>query len=160
MKLPKYLKCEKSGIHNKGIFAQKNITKEKKIIQYVGEIITKKEAEIRAEKVLNQSKKNKKNGAVYIFELNKKYDLDGNIKNNPAKYINHSCNPNCETETINNEIWIISIKNIKKGQEITYDYGYNLDNFKEHPCKCGSKKCIGYIVDKKYWPKLKKKLNS
>ena len=160
-KIPKLTKSEytvikKSGIHNRGVFARKDIPKGTKIIEYVGELITKKEADRRADIVLGKSKKNKTKGAVYIFELNKKHDIDGNASWNTARWINHSCNPNCETEGDDEHIWIQAVMGIKKGVELTYDYCYDLDNFEEHPCKCGAKNCIGYIVDRKHWKKLKK----
>lgn len=153
-----YIKEKKSGIHNTGVFAAKFIPKGTKIIQYVGEKITKSESEKRADLVLEDSKKNKEKGAVYIFEINKKYDLDGNVPYNTARYINHSCNPNCESEDEDEEIWIKSIRDIKKGEELTYNYGYDIDNFEDHPCICGTENCVGYIADEKQWPKLKKQI--
>ena len=105
-----------------------------------------------------KAKQHKKNGMVYVFELNKKYDIDGSVKENHAKLINHSCGPNCEVEIVNNHIWISAIKNIKKNQELNYNYGYSFDtDYIDHICKCGSFKCIGYILDEDEWPKLKKK---
>lgn len=153
-----FIKEKTSGIHNKGIFASRFIPKGTKIIQYVGERISKEESEKRADMVLEESKNNKEKGAVYIFELNKKYDLDGNVPYNTARFINHSCDPNCESENIDEEIWIIAIKNINKGEELTYNYGYDVDNFEEHPCLCGSSNCVGYIVDESQWSKLSKTL--
>ena len=64
---------------------------------------------------------------MYIFELNSKYDIDGSYLYNKARYINHSCNPNCEVEISRGHIWIVSRKRIKKGQELSYDYGYEFD---------------------------------
>jgi len=154
-----YIEVNKSSIHSTGVFATKDIHKRTKVIEYVGEKITKEESEKRADEVLNNHKKNKNNGAVYIFELNKKYDIDGNVPYNLAKYINHSCNPNCETEIIKGHIWIIAIKDIKKGEELTYDYGYDLEDYKEHPCHCKSKNCVGYIIAEEHKNKLKKLLN-
>jgi len=151
-----YIILKKSQIHHKGVFAAKDIPKGTKVIEYVGEKISKKESDIRAEIALEKAKKNKNKGAVYIFTLNKRYDIDGDVPYNTAKYINHSCDPNCETEIIKGHIWIIAIKNIKKGEEISYDYGYDFENHKEHPCKCGSKNCVGYIVAKEHRKKLKK----
>ena len=105
-------------------------------------------------------KKNKNNGMVYVFELNKKYDIDGGVARNYARFINHSCDPNCEVEINDNQIWISSIKRIKKGLELTYNYGYPFDSdFEEHICKCGTKKCVGYILSDDDWSKLKKTLN-
>ncbi|MEA3378789.1 MAG: SET domain-containing protein-lysine N-methyltransferase, partial [Nanoarchaeota archaeon] len=153
--MTEYILIKDSSIHNKGIFAKRGIPKDTRIIEYMGEKITKKEAEKRAENILKKSKTNKTFGAVYIFELNKKYDIDGNLKSNPARYINHSCKPNCKTEIIKGKIWIIAKRNILPGEEISYDYGYDINNFKEHICRCGSKNCIGYIVGKEHWSKLK-----
>ena len=86
-----------------------------KIIQYIGEKISKLEGDKRSEKRIKKYLKSEKTGSVYIFELNKKFDIDGNIKQNKARFINHSCNPNCEVDIIDNEIWISSIKKISPG---------------------------------------------
>ena len=94
---------------------------------------------------------------VYVFELNKRYDIDGDVDYNFAKFINHSCNPNCEVDIIDNEIWISSIKRIKKGDELFYNYDYPFDtDFVDHICKSGSRNCVGYILSDNDWPKLKK----
>ena len=146
-------KVNRSKIHGFGIIASDNIKKGKKVIQYIGEKVSKKEGDKRsAERIKNYLHK-KNEGSVYIFELNKKYDIDGSPLYNKARYINHSCEPNCEVDIINNEIWIIAIKNIKKGDELSYDYGYEFDkdDFKDHICKCGSKKCIGFIISQDDW---------
>mgnify|MGYP006112279007 CR=1 FL=1 len=149
---------KKSKVHGIGVIANTNIRKGTKIIEYVGEKVTKKEGDKRsAERIKNYL--NKKNqGSVYIFELNKKYDIDGTPLYNKARYINHSCNPNCEVDVLNNKIWIIAIKNIKKNQELNYDYGYpfDKDDYKDHLCRCGSKNCIGYIISSDHWPKFLK----
>ena len=151
---------KKSHVHGSGLFAVQNIKKGSKIIEYIGDKVTKKEGDKRADKQIKQYKKNKNNGMVYIFELNKLYDIDGSVSHNHAKLINHSCNPNCEVEIINNEIWISAIKNIKKYTELSYNYGYSYDtDYVDHVCKCGSSKCVGYILDEDHWSKLKNKKN-
>ena len=151
---------KKSHVHGSGLFTVQNIKKGTKIIEYIGDKVTKKEGDKRADKQIKQYKKNKNNGMVYVFELNKLYDIDGSVAYNHAKLINHSCNPNCEVEIINNEIWISAIKNIKKYTELSYNYGYSYDtDYVDHICKCGSSKCVGYILDEDHWPKLKKKKN-
>ena len=148
---------KKSGVHGSGLFASQNIKKGSKVIEYVGDKVTKKEGDRRADIQIKKAKKNKNNGMVYVFELNKRYDIDGSVKNNYARHINHSCNPNCEVEIDNNEIWIWAIKKIKKNEELSYNYGYSYDeDYVDHICKCGSSKCVGYILDEDYWPKLKK----
>ena len=137
---------KKSKIHGMGIYASKDIPKNTKIIEYIGEKISKKEGDIRSEKRIKKYLNSKKTGSVYIFELNSKYDIDGSKRYNKARYINHSCDPNCEVDIKDGEIWISSIKKIKKGDELSYDYGYafDKDDYKDHVCKCGSKFCIGY----------------
>ncbi len=154
----KIWKVKKSKIHGGGVFAQCEIQKNTKIIEYIGEKITKREGDIRSEKRIEKYLNSKKTGSVYIFELNKKYDIDGSFSYNKARYINHSCNPNCEVEIIKGHIWIVSIKNIKKGDELTYDYGYEFDknDYMSHICICGSKNCIGYIISSDDWQKYKK----
>ena len=153
-------KVKKSKIHNAGVFAITNIRKDTQIIQYIGEKITRSEGDRRSENRIKKYLNSKQTGSVYIFELNKRYDIDGSPAYNKARYINHSCNPNCEVNIIKGEIWISSIKNIKKGEELSYDYGYEFDaeDYKEHVCNCGSKNCIGYIVISTSWKKLAKHL--
>lgn len=150
-----YIKVKKSSVHNKGVFAKKDILKGTKIIEYVGDRVTKKEADKRANIVLEKFEKSKTAGAVYLFELDDKYDIDGYVLWNTARYINHSCEPNCETINFGGHIWIVALKDIKNGEELSYDYGYDLESFKEHPCKCGAKNCAGFIVKKKFRAQLK-----
>tara|TARA_Y100000590_G_scaffold35116_1_gene38140 strand:- start:344 stop:814 length:471 start_codon:yes stop_codon:yes gene_type:complete len=146
-----------SKVHGIGLFAKKDISKKTKIIEYVGAKVTKKEGDRRADKQISRAIKNKNNGMVYVFELNSRFDIDGSYKYNTARYINHSCDPNCEVSIINNRLWISSIKKIKRDQELTYNYGYEYDtDYKEHKCRCGSLKCIGYILKRSDWKKIKK----
>ncbi len=152
---------KKSKVHGNGVFATRNITKGKKIIQYIGEKISKKEGDKRSEERIKKYLNSKTTGSVYIFELNKRYDIDGFVSRNKARFINHSCAPNCEVDIINGKIWISSIKNIKKGEELSYDYGYAFDpdDYKDHLCKCGAKKCIGFIISSDEWKKYLKYLS-
>lgn len=149
-------KVKKSKIHGSGVYATRLIPKNKDIIEYVGEKITKKEGDKRSAQRIRKYLNSNITGSVYIFELNKKYDIDGSHLYNKARYINHSCEPNCEVNIKANKIWISSIKKIKKGQELFYDYGYpfSKDDYKDHPCNCGSKKCIGYIISSDDWDKF------
>ena len=153
-------KEKKSKINGTGITASIDIKKNTKIIQYIGDKITKKEGDKRSSERIKKYLNKKNEGSVYIFELNKRYDIDGSVLYNKARYINHSCEPNSEVDIIKNEIWISSIKDIKKGEEINYDYGYSfdVDDYSDHICKCGSVNCIGYIISQDDWPKYKKYL--
>ena len=153
-------KVKKSKIHATGVFATEIIKKNTSIIEYIGEKILKSEGDKRSERRINKYLNSKSTGSVYIFELNKKYDIDGAKSFNKARFINHSCNPNCEVDIIRGRIWISSIKQIQKGEELTYDYGYEFDkdDYKDHICKCKSKNCIGYIISSDDWPQYKKYL--
>ena len=137
--MKKLYKIKKSNIDNKGLYASTNIKEGMKIIEYKGKIISVKETEI------NPKFDNDK--AIYLFNLNKRYDLDGDFKYNTARLINHSCDPNCEVDGKGLKLWISSIKDIKKGEELSYDYGFGYDeDYKQFPCKCGAMNCCGYIV--------------
>jgi len=105
---------------------------------------------------LNNFKKDKNFGSVYLFELNKRHDIDGYVPYNTARFMNHSCSPNCEPDIIRGHIWITALQNIKKGNELTYNYGYDFENFEDHVCICGAQNCVGYILSDELWPKLKK----
>ena len=142
--MQKYFR-KKSGINNLGLFAGRDIKKGEKVIEYKGRKLTHKQVE--EDDRFDNSK------AIYLFTLNERYVLDGDTKTNTAKYINHSCDPNCEVDIIKGKIWIIAIKDIKKGDELSYDYGFGYHaDFRQFPCKCGSKNCCGYIVrDDQRW---------
>ncbi len=151
--------CEVRGsdIHGRGVYATRLIPEKTKIIEYVGELVDKKESDRRANA---QHAKSLKTGdaAVYIFTLSKTWDIDGNVPWNTARLINHSCNPNCEAFVEGRKIFIYSLREIVEGEELTFDYGFDVDCYEDHPCLCGSAGCVGYIVSREQWPKLKEKL--
>ncbi len=164
-KFKKYFKrsqsdlCEVRGsiIHGRGVYATQDIAPEVEVIEYVGEPINKETSEDRA---WDQYAKSEENGdaAVYIFTLDDKWDIDGNVPWNIARLINHSCDPNCEAWTIGQQIFIHSLRDIKEGEELTFDYGFDIECYEDHPCLCGSDHCIGYIVSQEQWPELRAKL--
>jgi uncharacterized protein len=151
--------CEVRGseIHGRGVYATEFIPKETQIIEYVGELIDKKESERRA---LALHAKSLKTGgaAVYIFTLSKTYDIDGDVPWNTARLINHSCDPNCEAWIVGRKIMIYSLRDIQEGEELSFDYGFDVDCYEDHPCRCGSDQCVGYIVSRQQWPELKERL--
>lgn len=146
-----------SDIHGRGVYAKTFIPKETRIIEYIGELIDKDESEKRA---LTQHARSVESGdaAVYIFTLSKNYDIDGNVPWNTARLINHSCNPNCEAWIIGRRIYIYSLRDIQKGEELSFDYGFDIECFEDHPCRCGANECVGYIVSRDQWPELKERL--
>ena len=142
---------KKSSVEGNGLFANQYISKGKRIIQYTGDKVKKKIGYKRAEKHLPK---------IFIFELNHHYLIDGKVRWNPARFINHSCNPNCEVRGKGLKLWISSIKDIKKGDELSYDYGFSFDkDYKDFPCKCRSKNCCGFIVREGSRWRIKKKSN-
>lgn len=109
-----------------GLFAGEDIPKGACIIEYVGRTISKKEEETSKSK--------------YLFEISKNKTIDGKPKWNKAGYINHSCAPNCESDTHKGRVFVLATKNIKAGEELAYDYGkdYCLDHCM--PCRCPAPK--------------------
>ncbi len=150
---------EQSQIHNWGVFAAQDISKGTHILEYLGEKITKKISLQRAQD-REEAAKQTQGARVYIFELNKRYDLDGDVPHNPAKYINHSCEPNCEAVNLRGRIWIVAKKNIKTGEELSFNYNYEWDHCLEHPCYCKTPSCLGYILKPRLRAKLKRYLQS
>ena len=144
-------KIKKSNIDNKGLVAAKDIKKGIKIIEYKGKLISKKESE--------ENPKFDNEKRIYLFEINKRYDLDGNVSWNTARLINHSCSNNCDYEGKGLKLWVTAIKDIKKGEELSYDYGFSFDeDFKNYPCRCNSSNCCGYIVRQESRWRIKKSI--
>jgi SET domain-containing protein len=107
-----------------GLFASRPIPPDKRIIEYVGPIISAEEAD--------------RSRGKYLFELDEKRAIDGSARSNTARYINHSCQPNAKAYTSGRRIWIWSLRTIEAGEEITIDYGKEyLDTFIER-CKCAT----------------------
>jgi SET domain-containing protein len=134
-----------STIHGTGAFARQDITPGTRVIEYIGEKITKAESLCRCEKN-NQ----------YIFTLDDEFDLDGNVPWNPARFINHSCAPNCEAELDEGHVWIVALRDIKAGEELTYNYNYDLEDYRDHPCYCSVPGCVGYIVAEEFFEHVRK----
>ncbi len=129
-----------SSIDRLGAFAKKKIRKGTRLIQYIGEKIDKAESQKRCEAE-----------NYYVFTLDDKWDIDGDKDWNPAKYINHSCDPNAESQVLDGQVWIYAIRSIEPQEEITFNYGYDMENYKEHICRCGAPNCIGYMVAEEFF---------
>jgi len=129
-----------SPIHGLGGFAKADIGQGTRIIEYLGERISKSESVRRCEQ-----------NNEYVFTLNAEQDLDGNVVWNPARFLNHSCTPNCEAELEDEHIWIMATRDIRAGEEITFNYGYDLVDYRDYPCRCGSPGCVGYMVAEEFF---------
>ena len=134
----------RSAIHGLGGFAKADIAAGTRAIEYVGEKITKAESLRRCE-----------SNNEYIFSLDDTHDLDGNVSRNPARFLNHSCDPNCEAKPDGGRIWIVARRGIRAGEEITFNYGYDLEDYREHPCRCGAAGCVGYMVSPEFFEHVK-----
>ena len=141
----KAVRVSRSALHGRGVYAAKPIPKGVKVIEYVGKLVSVNDSDAIAEKQMQRAGKSG-TGHVYLFTLNRKHDIDGNVPYNRARLINHSCDPNCEVQIIKGRIWILSKRRIAAGEELTYDYGFNMDSWQDHVCRCGTSKCLGYIV--------------
>ena len=122
-----------SVIHRWGVFAGERIPINKKVVEYTGERISRKETKIRAERPLN-----------YIFTLNKYWALDGSVGGSGAEFINHCCEPNIRTWVYKEHILYMSKRVILPGEELTVDYHFDKDVDKV-PCACGAPGCRGTI---------------
>lgn len=107
-----------------GLFAARPFKKGERIIEYVGRVIS------TAEEYTSKSK--------YLFEVSTRKTIDGTARANIARYINHSCRPNCEPEIERGHVYIDAVKNISMGEELSYDYGkeYFNEHIKPHGCRC------------------------
>ena len=146
-----------SGIHGRGVFATRDIPAETRIIEYLGEKIDKEESDIRGWAQMDRHNETGE-AAVYIFTLDDDWDIDGNVPENAARLINHGCDVNCEAYIEDGTIWIWSIRDIAKDEELLFNYGFDLENWEDHPCVCGADCCPGYIAGMDFWDELKEKI--
>ncbi len=140
----KTLRVSQSAKHGRGVYATEQIPKGVRVIEYVGKRVSVKDSDAIGEQQMRVGKKG--GGHVYLFTLNSRYDIDGNVAWNKARLINHSCDPNCEVNIIQGRIWVLAKRAIAADEELTYDYGFNMDSWQDHVCLCGTSKCQGYIV--------------
>ena len=126
--LPK-IQRKKSTLHGFGVFAKEPINKNKRIIDYAGELVSNKVSEKREDRYL-------KKGCIWVFRVNRNWSRDAAVGGNIARFINHSCTPNCwiEVDAKTKTIWIRAAKLIRPGQELVYDY--NTEGDKVIPCRC------------------------
>ena len=145
-KLPPEVRLGRSGVHGHGMFVRDFIPRDARIIEYFGERITKAESRRREAHQLAVRAAGGE-GCFYIFELNQRHDLDGSMAWNSARRINHSCAPNCEAQNLSGRIWIVALRDLAPGEELTFDYGFDYADWRKHPCRCGTRECAGFIVN-------------
>jgi len=129
-----------SDIHAAGCYTTAPIAKGARVVEYTGDIVSNEEGD----------RLYKHKDYTYLFALDGgTHMVDGY---GMAMYINHSCEPNCETDQVDGRIWITAIRNIKAGEELTYDYNL-FDGEGEAPCSCGARKCRGTMYS---WDEIRK----
>ena len=127
-RISEYTLAVRRSVSGLGLFTKDPIRRRKFIIEYHGPVMTRKEADEK--------------GGKYLFEVNSRKVINGSPRYNTARYINHSCKPNCETGIVKGRIYVYAKRNIKSGEELTYDYGkeYFNDFIKPHSKKCKEEK--------------------
>ncbi len=145
-----------SPIHGNGVFAAKDLPKGTSVIEYRGRRLTHAQAN-------RMYANDADSGHTFLFTLNEKYLIDGGDGGNDARWINHGCAPNCQAWIVENKhgdrsrdrILIETRRAIRKGEELTYDYGITLEE-RQTPrlkkiwaCKCGAQKCTGTMLRRK-----------
>jgi uncharacterized protein len=128
------LRVGQSKIHGRGVYADQDIPPNRKVIEYTGEKITRKEGRKRGQ-------------TPYLFVLDKRWMLDGAVNGSGAELINHSCEPNLVTRIFKGHIIYMSLRPIRKGEELTVDYNYD-DTDETMRCTCGAPSCRDTINTK------------
>jgi len=153
--MPRSILVRRSPIHGNGVFAAKDLPAEKYLIEYRGELMT----HAKSDKLYAE---NAETGHTFLFILNDKYVIDGTERGNAARWINHSCEPNCQPVLVEHasnrrldRVMIETLRPIKAGEELTYDYGITLE-YRHSPrlkklwaCRCGMKNCTGTLLKPK-----------
>ena len=148
----KWLLVRRSKVHGNGCFARRFIPKGTRIIEYLGERVSHKEADRRYEGA------DVNDNHTFLFIADRRTVIDATRGGNEARWINHSCDGNCESETEKGRVFVDALRDIEKGEELGYDYQIGRDkndppNVDEiYACRCGSPKCRGSML----WPPKRK----
>lgn len=149
------IEVRRSQIHGNGVFASVFIPAGTHVCDYLGEFID-------ADELARREEKRRGNGEIFTMAVDDGCFIDATdfVENNPARFINHSCDENCEAvwDAAARVMRIFSLRDIAAGEELSFDYGFDLSRFFEHPCRCGSPSCRGFIVAKPLRGALLRKL--
>lgn len=142
-------KVRKSAIHGTGVFAARPIAKGKRILEYTGERLTDEEADLRSDELQGEG------ALVVLFALDDGTCLDGGSGGSDARFVNHSCEPNCESVEEEGRIFLEAVRRIRPGEELTYDYHLQREGrrtaavLRRYACRCGTPACRGTMLAKK-----------
>lgn len=149
---PGMIRVRRSRLHGRGVFALRRIRKGTRVIEYLGDRVSHTEADDR------YSHKPVEDNHTFLFIVNRSTVIDGGANGNAARFINHSCDPNCESLIEDRRVFIEAIRTIQPGDELTYDYQIGRDkddpaNVDEiYACRCGASSCRGSML----WPPKRK----
>jgi SET domain-containing protein len=127
------ISIRRSGIHGHGVYAEERIPPNRKVIEYTGERINRREAKRRDVGAL-----------TYLFALDQRWTLDGAVGGSGAELINHCCEPNLITRVMKGHILYMSVREIRPAEELTVDYNFAISSGRD-VCRCGSPKCRGLM---------------
>jgi uncharacterized protein len=136
-----------SSIHGYGVFAARRIRKGTTVIEYLGDRVSHEQADARYED------KDPDDNHTFLFTVDAKTVIDAGVNGNEARYINHGCDPNCESTAFDKRIFIEAIRTIQPGEELSYDYqiqrdGDDAPNIDEvYACRCGARNCRGSMLE-------------
>ena len=145
---PGMIRVRRSRVHGRGVFALRRIRKGSRIIEYLGDRVSHREADRR------YANKRSDDNHTFLFIVDRGVVIDGGSRGNDARFINHGCDPNCESTIEDRRIFIEAIRTIQPGEELTYDYQIGRDrsdppNVDEvFACRCGAASCRGSML----WP--------
>jgi SET domain-containing protein len=117
----------RSKVHGFGVFAAEAIAKNRRVIDYAGELVRNSQSEQREDGYLAA-------GCIWVFRVNRTWSRDAAVDGNIARFINHACKPNCWFEVVDTTIWIRAARSIRTGEELTYDYA--TVGARTIPCRC------------------------
>src|SRR5262245_5689007 len=142
------IEARTSHIHGTGVYALAPIKKGTRVIEYLGERISHDEADARYEH------RGDDDGHTFLFIASNRTVIDAGVDGNDARFINHSCNPNCETVIEGSRVYIDAVRDIKPGEELGYDYQLTWESTDDpvelalYECRCGARKCRGTMLDR------------
>jgi SET domain-containing protein len=151
--MPFPFELRSSSIHGQGVFAVRSIHKGTRLIEYVGERISPEAADLRYDDDAMDIPH------TFLFTVDAHTVIDAAVGGNEALFINHSCNPNCEAVDDGGRIFIEAMRNIRPGEELTYDYHLERDGrwrkewAERYACRCGAPNCRGTLLVKPKRPK-------
>lgn len=138
---PSLLKVASSGVHGRGVYATKCISKGARVIEYAGQRVAWEE-----------TPDDEDNPHTFIFGLENGQVINPEVDGNEARWINHCCDPNCEAIEEDDRIFIYAMREIEPGEELSYDYALEIDepitekSMKEYECLCGTRSCRGTLL--------------